>query len=223
MPFCDETDQRSRWFNCGWGARGETAEEIARRLQAMARELLEFEPDMSPLWLQFNDRPTRRTDPLRVDMMSIDDLARTIDRRCRFDPPPLPAPVGPAGYVVRLGGLSAPDPSRGVYGSISAGRSDDAWQTNGCVLRPELDDPIWRSPERGLAILRAVVRAWEPDAAGGYASLPSDDPVVSRTPIRPWMSWTRSGAPDDSHYVITRVGEPDLIRREMDGEFKVWL
>ena len=37
------------------------------------------------------------------------------------------------------------------------------------------------------------------------------------------MSWTRSGAPDDSYYVITRVGEPDLVRREMGGEFKVWL
>jgi hypothetical protein len=118
VAFGDETDQWRRWFTSGWGPRAETAEEIARQLQVLARELRRCEPDLSPLWLQFSSRATRPTDPGRLDEMDLDDLARLIDRRCRFDPPQLPAPVGPWGYSLYPGGPPSMIP-RAVWTSPS--------------------------------------------------------------------------------------------------------
>lgn len=223
MAFSDETSQWHRWFNYNWGPRAETAEEIAQRLQAMARDFRRDEPDLSPLWLQFSSRATRPTDLERVDELAIEDLSRLIDRRGRFDPPQLPAPVGPMGYSLLLGGPPSTDPARRLDISIRAGRTEDAWPGNGGVLNFLTDAPVWQDAERGLAILRAVVRAWEPDRAGAYARRPQrdDEPYDSSPPVRPWLTWKRHGA-DYQFYEFTDVGLPTLVQSEFGGELRVW-
>lgn len=223
MTFGDETKQWRRWFNAGWAPRAETAEEIARRVQVMARELRRCEPDLSPLWLRFSSRATRPTDPGRVDDLDMEDLARLIDRRCRFDPPQLPAPVGPWGYSLYLGGPPSLDPARRLDVSIYAGATNNAWPGNGCVLNFLTEAPIWQTTERGLAILRAVVQAWEPDGAGGYACPPprDDEPHDPAPPVRPWLTWNRDGG-DYEFYKFRDVGEPPLVQSELGGLLRVW-
>lgn len=189
----------------------------------MVRELRRCEPELSPLWLQFSSRATRPTDPGRVDDLALEDLARLIDRRCRFDPPQLPAPVGPWGYSLYLGGPPSLDPTRRLDVSIHAGATNNAWPGNGCVLSFLPDAPVWQSAARGLAILRAVVQAWEPDGAGGYARpLPRDDePHDPAPPVRPWLTWNRDGG-DYEFYKFRDVGEPALVQSELGGLLRVW-
>lgn len=222
MAFGDEATIDDRWLNFGWRPRAEGAEQIARRLQRMASDLGRDEPDLSPLWLQFSSRATRPTDPERVDTMAITDLARLIDRRARFDPPPLPAPVGPEGYALSLGGPPSLDPARRIDISMRAGRREDRWLGNGGVLHLLSDAPIWRSTERGLAVVRVLVRAWEPDGVGAYGRKRQRvSEHEDRPPVRPWITWSRDGA-NYEFYEFAGVGEPTLVSKEMGGELCVW-
>jgi hypothetical protein len=223
MAFADETDQWRRWFTSGWRPRAETAEEIARRLQVMVRELRRCEPGLNPLWLPPSSRALRPTDPGPIDEMALDDLARLIDRRCRFDPPPLPAPVGPGGYSLYPEGPPSLDPACRVDITIRAGATNGAWPGNGCILNFLHGAPLWQSTERGLAVLRAMVQAWEPDGAGAYArQLTSDDEPHDPTPhVRPWITWDRDGG-NYEFYKFIGVGNPQFVHSEHGGVLRVW-
>lgn len=222
MAFSDDPDVEHRWINFGWAPRAETAEQVAHRVQQMAKGLGRDEPDLSPLWLQFTSRATRPTDPERADTLSIEDLARLIDRRGRADPPPLPAPVGPAGYSLHLGGPPSTDPSQRIDMSVSAGVDGSGWAANGGAINLLPSAPIWRETERGLAIVRILVGAWAPDDVGAYGlrRLRDDEPYNDR-PVRPWIVWSRDGV-DYESYKFTDVGEPALALHEMGGTLRVW-
>lgn len=223
MTFGEDPQIEHRWINFGWGPRAENAEQIARRLRAMAGDLRRVEPDLNPLWLQFSSRATRPTDPERVDELPVDDLARLIDRRARFDPPPYPAPVGPEGYKLRLGGPPSEIPSHQLYISMYAGIRSDGWPGNGGVLNLLEDGPIWQTAERGMALIRALVGAWEPDGAGAYGRRRrrEGDPDNFAPPVRPWVTWNRQGV-DYEFYKFTDVGPPALTLDELGGRLRVW-
>jgi hypothetical protein len=222
VVFSDETNHDHRWFNCGWGPRPESAEEIAYRLQAMARDIRQAQPELNPLWPYFSSRAIRVTDPGPVDEMASEDLGRLIDRRARFDPPPLPAPVSDWGYSIQLAGPPSPDRASRLNVSINAGGWKDAWPGNSCVVSLHVGATIWRSAEAGLALLRAMVRAWDPDEAGAYAGLQlSDGETHAWGRVRPWLTWDRTGAAS-SPYEFVGVVNPALAQQEMGGELKVW-
>jgi hypothetical protein len=224
VAFSDETNHDQRWFNCGWEPRAETALEIAQRLQTMARYIRQAQPELNPLWPYFSSRAIRMTDPGPVDEMAVEDLGRLIDRRARFDPPQLPAPVGPWGYSIELAGPPSPNRALRLGASINAGSVRNDWPGNRCIVNLHVDAPVWRDPETGLALLRALVKAWEPDGAGAYARFQSPgeaarDWVWGR--VRPWLTWERIGA-EPSSYEFVGVGNPALVQQEMGGELKVW-
>lgn len=107
--------------------------------------------------------------------------------------------------------------------TIRAGGTNGAWPGNGCILAFLPDAPLWQSTERGLAVLRVVVQAWEPDGAGAYArQLPRDDdqPGGPQT-VRPWATWNRDGG-DYEFYTFRDVGEPALVQSEFGGVLRVW-
>jgi len=224
VAFNDETNHDGRWFNCGWGPRAESAEDIARRLQAMARDLRQVAPAQSPLWPQIEMRAIRPTDPGPVHEMSVEDLGRLIDRRARFDPPQLPAPVGPWGYSLVLGGQPNPDPSLRLGASLWAGGvKPDAG--NRCVLHLHLSSPVWRDAETGLAMLRALIRAWSPDWAAALASLKRTDEEersgVVKRPCRPWLAWRKDGG-QSVPYEYIDIGGPAVTQAEFGGQLAIW-
>lgn len=225
MAFSDETNHRSQGSNCGWGPRAETAEEIAGRLQAFVRSLSRIQPDLNPLWLQQSRRDIRSDDPGRVDQISREELARLIDRRARFDPPQLPAPVGPEGYAIRLSGPPTTDPARHLHVSVYAGRTECAFQGNVCVVDLDVLAPIWRDADQGAALIEAMVDAWTPDWACGWASFPTTDELVAAGAIqrsaRPWIVWKRdAGVPDP--YEFVDLGPPAVTREVASGQLCVW-
>ena len=221
--FGDETDHRFRWFNCGWGSRAETVEAIARRVQAMARSLRDANPAFSPIRLQVSMWGGWGDGRDTVESMSIGDLAGLIDRKCRFDPPQLPAAVSPTGYYMFLPEFPVSDHRLEI--SVSAGRTDCEFGRNECVLRMERDAPVWRNPAQGLALVRMLVGVWEPDVAGAWAGILPDDGEPDdgriRFVARPWITWRRAGA-DPAHYKLVDGPGPEAVSDEMGGELRVW-
>jgi len=224
MAFGDETEHTDRVLNCGWGPRAESAVEIARRLQLMASEVKEAEPDLNALWPAFGMRSLRPSDPGPVDALSIDDLGRLIDRRARFDPPQLPEPVGPWGYKVLLEPPPSLDRDPWLQASLHAGGTGPGLE-NRCVLGLDLWNAAWRDAGRGAALLRSLIRAWEPDWALAYAALPQseEDEREGRVwrPVRPWLGWQKPGG-NPMPYEFIDVGDPAVVRAELGGELHIW-
>lgn len=223
MPFCDETNHFARNLDCGWGARTESAEEVALRLRRTACDIRRIEPALSPVWPAFSSRAIRPSDPGPVDELPVEDLGRLIDRRARCDPPQLPAPVGPTGYDLTLAGLPSVERRWRLDPHLRAG-SVAPELPNGWYLRPNLDCPVWEDADRGVALLRSLVRAWEPDWALASASIqrpPDDRDGRVSWPCRPWLAWRKNGGPPVP-YEFLDIGEPSVVRAELGGELRIW-
>lgn len=224
MAFNDETGHFSRHLSCGWGGRGETAKDIAKRLQQMACDLRLAEADLGPLWPAFSSRAIRISDPGPVDELPVEALAQLIDRRARFDPPKLPAPVGPMGFDLTLAELPTADRCWRLDPHLVAGRVGPE-SRNGCYLRPNVSFPLWCDPDRTSELLRILVRAWEPDWALAGASLLDPDPDPEHDSrvtwsFRPWLAWAKTG--ETIPYEFAPIGEPAVVRAEYGGELRIW-
>lgn len=219
MAFADELNHFGRKFMCGWSARPESPYEIARRVQSMANGLERAEPTLGELWPAFEGRAPRPTDPGPVQAMSGEDLGRLIDRRGRFDPPRLPAPVGPDGYAFSLGS------SRGLEGFIRSHVFAGATRPeshNSADLELEVGCSLWRDPARGVAVLQALVAAWKPHWAWALATIigPEED-ASAQMEVRPWLLWRRAGAPPPLNEADF-VAEPAVIQPLGEGELRIW-
>jgi len=222
VAFGDETNHFARRISCGWGPRAESAVDVARRLQRMARDLRRVEPDLGSLWPAFSSRAIRPSDAGPVDQLPIEDLARLIDSRARFDPPHPPAPVGPSGYDLTLAELPTVDWRWRLDPHLIAG-SVELESRNGCHFRPDVGFPAWNDRDKGRALLCVLIAAWKPAWATANASLkkPNDDQDGRVTwPRRPWLIWVKSG--ETIPYEFMDIGEPTIVRAEHGGELRIW-
>jgi hypothetical protein len=199
---------------------------LARRLGAIdpAYERLrpdpgmrKFEPgDFGPIV----DMPTAK----------LEDL---IDRYSRFDPPELPAPVGPMGYhLLYRNDLTGVDPS---FLSVSArvGEYGGGRVENRIGIRPDNRHALWRDLERGIEALHTVIEIWNPLWACAYAVVDVravDGEVKSR--VRPWLAWTARplqprpnppyARPYPAPFPLDDAGPAAEVRSWQGGELKIW-
>jgi hypothetical protein len=230
--FAEETDHDGREFRCGWPLRAETAEEIAERIQRFARRLSEIEPRYGDLWPLFAPRRLRSDDPGPVLRLELAELAGLIDRKCRFDPPPPPAPVDPNGFVVTLAGH--PDQWQGQVPGVSvwAGASQPP-SDNHVTLRLDYASSVWTDEALGRFVVRALADAWEAEWAAAYASIGwIDEEGWALSRHRPWLAWTakplhaRPVPPYSRAYPYPMpfedAGPPSETRQEHGGELQIW-
>lgn len=215
--FADEPHY-SRGLTCGWSRRAETALSIARRVRAMARELVEIDPRLDALWPQFAMRAIRPTDPGPVLELSDEELGDLIDRRARFDTPAFPAPVDPWGYLLALGGTPT-SALREYRALVKAGRLQDAPLYNEVQLDIDQDHAIWRDLSTAKAVLGVLVRNWA--AEWGYAAGRPGGGACGDTFGRPLMIWSATkGTPAPRTFLD--IGPPSEVRDYLGGELQVW-
>lgn len=233
MLFAQENvGYAGRRFECGWPGMPQSAADIAFRVQELARRLSELEPAHGRLRPDPGMRRFKQGDQGPVLELATEELADQIDRGGRSDPPSYPAPVSPAGYdLLYRNDLKGTDPLF-VWMSVRAGVYGPG-QDNRIGLRPDSGNDLWRSVERGVAILSAMVEAWDPEWACAYALVDvqgSDDEVRSRA--RPWLAWTARplkprpvppfGRPFPAPFPLDDAGSPAEVRAWHGGELKVW-
>jgi len=217
MAFAEELSRFGPWYRSGWSPRPESAEEIAARVQAMARGLDQAEPAFGGLWAGFDVRALRPSDPGPVQEMSKEDLGRLIDRRGRFDPPQLPMPVGPDGYSFSV--VSQRGTEGFVRSNIRAG-SRRPGTRNTVDFEFGRDCAIWRDVERGAAVLRVLVDAWSPEWVVAADTIVPEDPDAPLE-FRPWLAWRQRAAPA-SPYWPEFANPPVIVRDEAGGELSIW-
>jgi hypothetical protein len=230
--FAEEIDHDSREFICGWSLRAETAEQVAMRIHRFARRLAEIEPRCGDLWPLFAARRLRRDDPGPVLNLSLTELAGLIDRRCRLNPPPPPAPVDPEGFLVTLAGH--PDQWSGLVPGLNiwAGASRPPSE-NHVKLAADLESPLWRDEALGLFVLHALIDVWDAEWAAAYASIGwIDEEGWALGRDRPWLAWTakplqpRPVPPYSRAYPyplpFEEAGPASEVRQAYGGELQVW-
>jgi len=169
--FGSEPERVHRHYQCGWAPRSETVADLARRLQGFEAALEQIEPAYGELWPLFAARairPGRDPGPLRA--IPQDELARLLDRRARFDPPQLPAPVGPKGYNVVVSANRNAFDVRGVSITVTASDHGDWRPANGVKVRFHPDGAPRQGVDNGVRALDAVIDAFEPDWAWAGAT-----------------------------------------------------
>lgn len=231
--FADEdVGYAGRRFECGWPSMPQSASEIAARIQDLTQRLGGLEPAYGKLRPDPGMRAFKPGDLGSVLDMTNDELAGLIERKGRFDPPQYPAPVSPAGYdVLYRNDLKGTDPLF-LWMSVRAG-VDEPGGDNRVGLRPEGSSDLWRTPERGIAVLDAMVEAWDPEWACAYAlvDLPSEDDEL-RDRARPWLAWTARplkarptppfGRPFPAPFPLEDAGPPAEVRPWHGGRLQIW-
>ena len=211
----------SRRFECGWGPRAEPALEVARRLQLLNRRLAEVEPAHREIWPLFAARAIRPGyDPGPVLDMTLEALSSLIDRKARFDPPRLPAPVGDTGYnIVLSANRIMLDPlTIGVH--LHAGAYNCGYKWNEANVDYHAEHAIWSEVELGLKVLAALVESLEPDwvCAAGFV----DDDNSEQEPLgRSWLAWTAPGK-EIPEFWLRANNAPAEVREAYGGELRVW-
>jgi hypothetical protein len=224
FPFSPLSESYS--YLWGWPSRAEGAESVAVDLQRMAGLLADAEPAYGELWPLFGMKDLGPSDPGPILALSIDDLARLIDRRARFDPPQTPAPVGKDGYRALFSNNRRPrDP---LYASVVAhvGIYSESF-ANAVELQINPNGPGWQKDalvrrifEDGLALWRAEWGAvWHRCAADGLKQWPrlawTADRFASHS-VPPYSFEHPFPFPFDSE-PVTRSTHPDL-----GGELEEW-
>lgn len=154
LPFDPVSEMYS--YLWGWPSRAESAGSIAARLQQMARLLAEAEPAYGELW-PFGVRASAPGPVLTLDLQ---DLARLIERRARFDPPQMPKPASAEGYYLALvNNRRGPDPlyarlrvQAGIY--RGAGR-------NSVELEVQPNGPGWQDGEFARRLFESAIGIWD--------------------------------------------------------------
>lgn len=221
-PFVDQTDHYSRSIHCGWPARSEGVDSVAGRLQALARALTGLEPAHGSLWPALYPRPRRPGDPGPILEMQTDEFARLLDRRTRFDPPPLPAPVGPEGYSVALtNDLVTGDPL-GISLGVLMGQSGDS-RLDSINVEIAMGNAVWRDMTRMMAVFDVLIDVLDPKwiCASAYVS-PQVNGDAGTT--QPWVAWiaTDTGTELPLPYPFWKIGPPTGERPWRDGTLQTW-
>lgn len=226
--FAEEIDHTSRSFVCGWSARAESSDSIARGIQALARALAVIEPAYGELWPFFEARNIRPGDPGPVLRISPSDFGKLIDRRARFDPPQYPAPVGPEGYSITVAANRYLVDQLGISISIRAGdcRTDPYWYNNVHITLNN-DSTIWTSVDRGRQVLSAMIEAWSPQWGCASAFIFTDNDAASDDSslnvYRPWLAWAAAGAARPHEpYDFTAADRPGEVQQADGGELRIW-
>ena len=225
--FVDEIDHTFRSFACGWSARAESSDSIARRIQALARALAAINPAYGELWPFFEERNIRRGDPGPVLRISPGDFGKLIDRRARFDPPRYPAPVGPEGYSITVGANRYMTDQLSIWLGIRAGQSrTDPYWCNSVDLTLNNDSTIWTSVDCGRQVLSSMIEAWSPQWACAFAFIFTDNGAArddsSLNRYRPWLAWAARGAPRPPEpYDFTAADRPGEVQQADGGELRI--
>jgi hypothetical protein len=202
-------------FYCEWGPRGACAWGLAERLQTLAATLHDLEPAYGDLRLVLQSHPFNGPPLLGTPT---EDLATVIDRRARFDPPPLPAPVGLDGYSVGLvADRAAFDPlSISVRLHAGAARPES---TNSARLDIHAQSPVWADQRRRLALLDTLLKVFDPQWAYAGVAIPAEPipGVRQRYQVSVSLTWRRPDAtlyeglvPAGSEAVVTPLRGGDL-------------
>lgn len=230
-PFCSDKRHRRRVFACTWPERPEDGRQVAERLHELSGRLLEIPALAFDIWPAFDVRAPRVTDPGPVRSMTVEDLGRLMERRGRFDPPRLPAPVGPEGYDIAFGGHASFPPTRAaelaVY--IRIGRSRPR-SLNHAYVEPRLDSAIWSDPETSLRLLDSMIEVFEASWATAFGRIPSDPIPGAPGSIceRPWMIWSTEPPPPASwelqnwQRALSGFGPATEVRPHRGGRLSVW-
>ncbi|HEY8616664.1 hypothetical protein [Phenylobacterium sp.] len=221
-PFAHDPRLGERTFAFGWGARPATADDVAAHLTETVERLAEIEPAWAEVRFLFEMRALRASDPGPVLTLG-DDLARRIDRRGRFEAPAAPRPVGPWGYSFVLDNQRKEDDPLYVALFIGAGATAEE-KGNQVYFKLPAQHPMWRDVEQGLRVLRLGAAVWRADCAQVSALVPEGQYLP-----RPWLNWTRHGAPPLpvlSGKYLTYPAEyeafPHETREAFGGLLKVW-
>jgi hypothetical protein len=237
VAFADETDHYARRFSCSWLARAETAEDVARRIRAMAQGLNKIATGYGDLWPLLGMRAVRSGDPGPIPAMKVADLATWIDTRCRFDPPRPPAPVAASGFSLALGTLRGDPLDRPHGANIRVGVSH-AGEDNRVQLGFWNEAPIWRDQDQALAVLYLLADAWDAEVAAAWAfatssvdDLTDGDTLDSHE--RPWLAWTRAPlkprpivapyfSPFPYPFPFEEAGPPLQVLADGDSKLEIW-
>jgi hypothetical protein len=236
MAFADETAYYvNRHLVCGWGARAQSAIEMAARAQKFAQRLGAVDAAYERLRPDPGLRTYRPGDRGPIVEIETTVLADLIDRRGRFDLPPYPAPVGPHGYHVLYRSDHAKRHPSALSVSISAGQYGDGRAENQVEVSPELDHEIWRHPDLALQVFDAMADIWAPEWACAYAFMgeypvPGEQPSKPRT--RPWLAWTAKpmqprpvppfNRPFAYPFPLDQAGPPAEVSQWRGGELQFW-
>ncbi|MBX3482477.1 hypothetical protein [Phenylobacterium sp.] len=221
MTFGHEAEHYARDFACGWGLRAETAVDVAGRVLSLCRSLAELQPDHRDIWPMFAMRAIKPgRDPGPIVDLPPDDLALLIDRKARYDPPQLPAPVGPEGYDLVISARLPPPHPRSLGISVSAGVYGEGAHRNEVEVDYHLENPIWQDASTGLKVVEALIEAFDPEWVCASAFIqPRDEEGQGHH--RPWIAWRARGS-DVPPYLIERGGSPSEVRQAFGGELRLW-
>jgi hypothetical protein len=229
--FADEQRHIGRRFFAGWPYRQEDAHSVAQRIHTMARGLAKVHTAYGELWPFLAIRKLRPSDPGPVLDMPADALADLIDRRCRFDPPKLPAPVGPSGYsIVLANNRPGPRGSDPLYcgGSFKVGIYGTG-PFNEIDLEFHDASPLWRNIDEGIEIVDALRDAWGAEWVSASAHIPAWEEGKRDRPWLAWLAKPLSPFPTPPYWYAVphpfpfdHAGPPAIVRAEFGGELKIW-
>lgn len=185
-------------FECHWSPRAEDGRAIAGRLQALATRLRKLDLFYGKIWPVLEMRGPTKSEPHILEM-SADTLGMLIERRGRFDPPAWPQPVDRYGYSIAATGERDGHDPESLMILMGAGVLRQGPNRNELVMHLHKDGLIWRDPELGRGVLRALVEALEPLLVFGGAMYERQyEPEMGPYRFRPWLAWLKAGveAPD---------------------------
>lgn len=217
--FLAETERDSRTYKCGWAPRSEDASDLARQLQALEGRLETVDAAYGSFWPLLAARairPGRDPGPLRE--IPTEELARLLDRRARFDPPRLPAPVGPAGYRVVLGNnRTGYDP---LNLNVRASACSLGFLNANCIeVSAHESNHCWRDEAMTRQILDILISVFDPDWAWAGAYVYDESVGISRE--RPWLYW-RGPRADLAMDAPRQLDGPVHVDAHGRGELLVW-
>ncbi|MBW8814921.1 MAG: hypothetical protein JF588_15990 [Caulobacterales bacterium] len=211
----------------GWnGNRPQSAEDIAGRLKAMVEWLTAMRVLKTSVWPLF-DRVPRASDPT-VALLPTADLAQLIDRKARFDPPPLPRPVGPTGYHFVVASNELPrEPTRAsIWLKVGMSRPSDE---NTVLLNLHGRHPLWADEAGCREALRFLIALWGAEWGLIGSALRSEFSGGDRPPPSyalgdfVWMNWARPGVRRQWKAGFWTPPAPaDAVEPWLNGQLSVW-
>lgn len=166
-------------------------------------------------------RRIRPSDPTVMDL-SVADLGRLIDRKGRFDPPPLPAPVSREGYDLLL---SSTQPDRDldrIRFTFHVAQLDPGSE-NYVRLNLHGRNPIWADEARCRQLLRALVDVWAPERAAIRTAGIFDHDAPHAWLRRYWMYWSKPGLESASFPYCPPPAQPgERTESWLGGQLEMW-
>jgi hypothetical protein len=192
MPELDQDERSGRNIDAYWrSAEAETVEEIAGRLRKLVQRLTALGLPAADLRPWTERRALRTSDPT-VMHLSVADLGHLIDRKARFDAPPLPAPVSEEGYSLLLSdGRSRQSLDRITLNLHAA--SIRPRMENQVLLNLHGRNPIWADEARCREALQAIIETWSPERAVIRTAEPFNHDASHAWLCRYWMCWSKAG------------------------------